>query len=760
MFEILQKHDKDIKNEEETLEGRRLMRESRMLSRKPVIITITAAVDVAFFLLFNFIVNMFVAAFTGNLMSSLDALPRLLLPGALLRLGKASLYLYLFLLIVLAIIDIVLIFRLYIANSEEKINIGQRGTMRWTTLDEIKAQYECVPELETEKERKANGFEEKAGIPICRTNNEIYIDNSDTINNLIIGMTGSGKTEMFVYPMIDVYSRSQEKPSIVAIDPSAELFKSTKETLEARGYEVHILNLIDPLSSMGYNPLSYVIDLYDEGKISDAQLMANTIATMIVNPDSSQYSNNHYFYQQGCNLLSAMILAMAEDCLKAEKEEEERGAEKRTDYRKQVNLYSVYRTFSELIAAKKSDTGEVALDRYFMERENGNVAKLKYQSIPTDDPRVKDSIYSTMTSTLLLYVYDNVAKMTVESSFDLEDLGFYKNKDKTEERPPIALFITLPARDRSKDIIASLFINQAYYALTTRCAEDGTCERPVKFVCDEFWILPKINDFAGMVVMNRKYRISFDLVIQSFQQLEEKYREAANTITGNCANQIYLLSSDQETNKKFSEMIGEKTITTVHRTGGYISLDQNWSENAEGRALKNETEINKLHKGECIIVRTRKREDMEGNDITQYPIFNRDETRFKYRYEYLTYFPNATDKSLSEMNHETRSGINLEECHWNTAPFVQKFRAGVSTESGDGEKNERLGDLTGTNRSAIIAMLKDKLGENFVQKNLTANMQIPILIQIIENEKDMSQNDKIAVLKMLDKNYVPNWNIQ
>ena len=66
------------------------------------------------------------------------------------------------------------------------------------------------------------------------------------------------KGEMFVIPSIDVYSRAEKKTSMIITDPKMELYKCSKETLEKRGYIVHLLNLYDPLHSMGFNPLEQI----------------------------------------------------------------------------------------------------------------------------------------------------------------------------------------------------------------------------------------------------------------------------------------------------------------------------------------------------------------------------------------------------------------------------------------------------------------------------------------------------------------------
>ena len=108
------------------------------------------------------------------------------------------------------------------------MNIGQKGAERFTTVDEIKEQYIAVNDKNEE-------FEGYGGIPVARIDNKLYLDNSNT-NTIVLGITRSGKGEMFVVPCIDLYSRGSEKASMVIIDMKLELVCRSYEALKNRGY--------------------------------------------------------------------------------------------------------------------------------------------------------------------------------------------------------------------------------------------------------------------------------------------------------------------------------------------------------------------------------------------------------------------------------------------------------------------------------------------------------------------------------------------
>ena len=90
------------------------------------------------------------------------------------------------------------------------LDVGQKGTSRWTSRDELAEQYRLVPE-------KTYSFPGGGGVPIARTETGIYIDDSP-VNNLIIGISRSGKGELVVFPEIDIYSRAEKKASLVSLN--------------------------------------------------------------------------------------------------------------------------------------------------------------------------------------------------------------------------------------------------------------------------------------------------------------------------------------------------------------------------------------------------------------------------------------------------------------------------------------------------------------------------------------------------------------
>lgn len=104
---------------------------------------------------------------------------------------------------------------------------------------------------------------------------------------------------------------------MIISDPKMELYRSAKSTLEKRGYVVKLLNLVDPLASMGYNPLQLVIDYYKAGYIEKAQLAARAFAFSVFAADNS--TQEPIWKNTATDLFTALIVAVTTDCLEADR---------------------------------------------------------------------------------------------------------------------------------------------------------------------------------------------------------------------------------------------------------------------------------------------------------------------------------------------------------------------------------------------------------------------------------------------------------
>lgn len=288
--------------------------------------------------------------------------------------------------------------------SNEKI----KGSRTFATISELKSEFRSIPE-------KAGRFAGGGGFPVSRYQSRIFIDDSP-VNNLIIGTTRSGKTQIAVVPAIDIYSRAEKQASMIIADPKGELAASAEATLGQRGYDVRIFDLMN-FMGLSYNPLQLVLEAYLRGDKAEAQLLANTLSHILFHDPNAK---DKTWENWSIALTNALILAVTIDCC-AEAEKCGNEAEKRKWYGK-INLYSVARLLVDL--GETDEKGKSSLDRFFLGRGLNDIARIQYSAVAFAAGKTKGNIYANTNSQLIKFTMEKVAKMTSKNTLHLEGIGF------------------------------------------------------------------------------------------------------------------------------------------------------------------------------------------------------------------------------------------------------------------------------------------------------------------------------------------------
>ena len=407
---------------------------------------------------------------------------------------------------------------------------------------------------------------------------------------------------------------------------------------------------------------------------------------------------------------------------------------------KKITMYSIINTFTELARQKDEERPDLsALDSYFAERPMLDRAKMKYAGTELAGDRTKGSIYSSMFVKLAIFTFENIAKMTAESSLKLEEVGF---GDK-----PVAVFLGIPDYDSSPHFLATAFIRQLTFVLEKKATryKTGKCKRKVRFILDEFGNLPAIQGMDKFITVCLGRNIAYDLYIQAYSQVEQLYGKAMDTIVGNCGNQIYILTNDDRTAENFSKNLGNETIIDIQRSGERLSSSKSVMESATEKPLLNMNELEELREGECVVKRVMKRRDLKGKRIRPTPIFNSEASgkRFLYRYEYLTdTFPNPGEIDLTEVNTEDRSWIDHRERVWNfKRSFVQ-----MQMERLNANKVLKLKELY--NKDIILSLLEKVLTTEELMK---VDPEFPVmkLLDLIQ-QANLKEEEKEQIISMIE----------
>lgn len=442
------------------------------------------------------------------------------------------------------------------------------GSARWMTKKEIKKEF---------KVWKIGEKLKAGGIPVTYQDGKYYYSDSFD-HTLIIGSTGSGKTQCEILPLI--FNLGYAGESMVINDTKGELYAYTSNFLKKQGYNIKIINLRDAFASDGWNPLHLPYKYYKKGNIDLAGDMIENFSKSL----TKNLSSKDMYWEKSANaVLTALCYALIED---ANSESE-------------VNLYSLYNLLVE--HGSKTIDRFNSLDLYFQQKPSGALSKMSYATGSFAKGETRATLFSVLATTIKMFSDVGIANLTSRTDFELDDIG----KNKT------AVFLIIPDEKESRHELASLFIEQCYQSLinTAQSISSGKMPIRVNFILDEFASMPPIN-MSTKITVSRSRNIRYYLIIQDFDQLKEKYKEQAGTIKSNCTNWVYLLTSDNESAKEISNRLGKYTISSsrVSTSSKLDQSDYNVSNDKSlmGRELLMPEELMRFKFGEAIFMSTRK----------------------------------------------------------------------------------------------------------------------------------------------------------
>ena len=399
--------------------------------------------------------------------------------------------------------------------------------------------------------RKGIILAEKNYLPVTKRGN---------INVLVVGGSGSGKSASYSVP-----NAYQLLGSYVFTDPKGELYDKTAGYLKAHGYEIKILNLVNPRNSDGYNPLRHI----------NSELDVDVIANTIVKGQSSGDKSDPYWDDMSEALLKALIYY-----LMAKRPEEEQ------------SLASC----AELVRAANNNGGDNLLTNLMSELPYDHPARRYYKNIEIAPEKTYSSILSSLQSKLGKFDSRDIAELTSTNTIDFTEIG----KKKT------AVYVISSDTHTAYDFLLTIFFSQMIQQLYDLADKNGgALSVPTYFILDEFANIGRIPDFDKKISTSRSRKIAFSVILQNLDQLEAVYDKAYETIMGNCDTHLFLGSNSQKTVEYFSKALGEKTISrdniSINKDRGNVKTGHSISDQIMARALLTPDELRRLDNDMCII---------------------------------------------------------------------------------------------------------------------------------------------------------------
>ena len=433
------------------------------------------------------------------------------------------------------------------------------GSARWGTAADIapymdKDFFQNIPMTQTERITMAS-----------RPKQPKYARNK---NILVIGGSGSGKTRFFCKP-----SLLQAHSSYVCTDPKGTLLPEIGAFLERKKYRIKCLNLINFRKSMKYNPLAYIRSEKDILKL---------VNDLIMNTKGEGEKSSEDFWVKAERLYYSALIGY----IWYEATEEEK------------NFITLLDLINASEAREDDETYQSPVDLLFSqleEREPDHFAVKQYRKFKMAAGKTLKSILISCGARLAPFYIKELRDLMEYDELELDTLGDQKT----------ALFVILSDTDSTFNFVAALMYSQLFNLLCDK-ADDfygGRLPVHVRLILDEFANIGQIPNFDKLIATIRSREISASIILQSQSQLKTIYKDAADTIVGNCDSTLFLGGKEKSTLKEISELLGKETIDLYNQSenrGSQVSHGLSYQK--LGKELMTQDELAVMDGGKCIFM--------------------------------------------------------------------------------------------------------------------------------------------------------------
>ena len=466
------------------------------------------------------------------------------------------------------------------AKNAKKYRRGvEYGSARWGRPEDIAPYIDPVPDW---------------NIPLTRTESLTMTSRpkqpkyARNKNILVIGGSGSGKTRFFVKPSI-----MQMHSSYVITDPKGQLLTETGKMLlhgapkldengkpvrDGRGkviyesYRIKVLNTINFSKSMKYNPLAYVRSEKDILKL---------VNVIIANTKGDGEKSSEDFWVKAERLLYCALIGY----IWYEAEPEER------------NFITLLDLLNACEAREDDETYKSPVDILFddlAKKQPDHFAVKQYVKFKMAAGKTLKSILVSCGARLAPFDIKELRDIMTEDELELDTMGDRKT----------ALFLIMSDTDTTFNFVIAMLQSQLFNLLCDKADDFYNGRLPVHVRCllDEFANIGQIPNFDKLIATIRSREISASIILQSQSQLKTIYKDAADTIVGNCDSTLFLGGKEKGTLKEISELLGKETIDSLSQSENRgAQTSHGLSYQKLGKELMTQDEIAVMDGGKCIL---------------------------------------------------------------------------------------------------------------------------------------------------------------
>ena len=388
-------------------------------------------------------------------------------------------------------------------------------------------------------------------------------------NVIVIGGSGSGKTRFYVKPNL---MQMPDNVSYVVTDPKGTIIVECGTMLVRHGYRIKVLNTINFKKSMHYNPFHYIRCEKDILKL---------VNTIIANTKGEGEKATEDFWVKAERLLYTALIGY----IWYEAPEEEQ------------NFATLLEFINASETREEDEEFKNAVDELFEELEAENpehFAVRQYRKYKLAAGKTAKSILISCGARLAPFDIAELRELTRYDEMELDMLGDQKT----------AMFVIISDTDDTFNFIVAIMYTQLFNLLCDKADDEhgGRLPYHVRLLLDEFSNIGQIPKFDKLIATIRSREISASIILQSQSQLKTIYKDAAETIIGNCDTVLFLGGKESSTLKEISETLGKETIdlyNTSDTRGNNRSYGLNYQKT--GKDLMSRDELAVMDGNKCIL---------------------------------------------------------------------------------------------------------------------------------------------------------------
>lgn len=354
-------------------------------------------------------------------------------------------------------------------------------------------------------------------------------------HGLIIGSTGSGKTQNIILPSILFNMTATPKPTLIVADPKGTIESSLSDALALLHYKKLTFDFIN-FDQNQWNPLTTIQNLWAQGDTDQAELVIDSITNIL----TSRIKNNRdpVWHLAAQNVLAAIIFRMLID-------------------KKQAKRVITVKMLIDRLALHVDDLRDWISDDYYDSEYLKRTANIIFEN---EEPKFLETVKKSAEICLKALRNKKFAEMSQGNDLSLARL----------QAGGVIVFLKTHLTDDTYWFLNQIFLSNLINFLIHESRLQHSA--PILFCLDEFGNIPIIPSFNHVLSTAREYNLWFLIVVQSYNQLE-KYSYYKDLIA-NCGLKYFMHTNNVDTAKRVEQEYGTQTVRSANfnaKSGGMVT---------------------------------------------------------------------------------------------------------------------------------------------------------------------------------------------